>query len=69
MNGVIYLKRCPFCGATAKLGRKGRLYEIWAHHSDECILVGYKPPMGFDRDALARRWDKRAEGRDDNTEE
>lgn len=62
-NGQIYLKKCPFCGAPANIGRRGKLYEVWSRHSDQCLLYPYKNPVGFDRDALVRKWNKRADDR------
>lgn len=61
-NGVIRLKKCPFCGSTARLGKRGRLYEVWAQHSDQCLLHDYKYPVSFDRDALVRKWNMRKAG-------
>lgn len=60
-NGTLPLRKCPFCGATAtisKVGKKG-LYQVWAQHSDACLLNDYKNPMSFDKNLLAKRWNMR----------
>lgn len=55
------LKKCPFCGAQAKLEKHGEVYCIKVRHLNDCLLHEIKIPGTFGWEAIVRKWNRRAE--------
>lgn len=53
------LKDCPFCGAPAKLERRGGLWSVKVHHTNDCVMRPFEVIPTFGKEAIIRKWNTR----------